>query len=147
MLRRNIDTHIGLVNGAIGTVTSIKTHHIAVQFDHTHEPYHVEKVKSMFMVMKNMYVHRKQFPLIVAFAVTIHKYQGLSLDCAMINLSDQVFCDGMAYVALYRVKQLENLHLIACTEKSINISSTKLIVYDRHIALICHSTQFLVLQI
>jgi len=54
------------------------------------------------MVMKNFYVYRKQFPLILAYAVTIHKCQGLSLDCAIIDLSNQVFTAGMAYVALSR---------------------------------------------
>ena len=33
MLRRNIDTNIGLVNGALGTMVSIKAYHIAVLFD------------------------------------------------------------------------------------------------------------------
>ena len=97
-LRRNIDTRTGLVNGAVGTVIAIKAHHITVQFDGRHEPYHVERVKSRFMVMKKMYVHRKQFPLILAFAVTVHKCQGLSLDCAIMDLSDQVFCLGMVYI-------------------------------------------------
>ena len=41
----------------------------------------------------------------------------------MMDLSDQVFCDGMAYVALSRVKQLENLHLIAFTSQSIKVST------------------------
>ena len=104
MLRRNIDTTIGLVNGVLGTVVSIKAHHIAVRFDNIPEPYRVEKVKSKFMVLKKIFVYRKQFPLILAFAVTIHKCQGLSLDCAMMELSDQVFSPGMAYVALSRVK-------------------------------------------
>ena len=62
MLRRNIDTRTGLVNGAVGTVIAIKAHHIIVQFDGRHEPYHVERVKSRFMIMKKMYVHRRQFP-------------------------------------------------------------------------------------
>ena len=63
--------------------------------------------------MKKIFVFRKQFPLILAFAVTIHKCQGLSLDRAMMDLSGEVFSPGMAYVALSRVKRLENLHLIA----------------------------------
>ena len=123
MLRRNIDTTIGLANGALGTVVSIKAHHIAVRFDNIPEPYRVEKVKSKFMVLKKIFVYRKQFPLILAFAVTIHKCQGLSLDCAMMELSDQVFSPGMAYVALSRVKQLENLHLIAFKPQSVMVSS------------------------
>ena len=63
------------------------------------------------MLMKNMYIHRKQYPLILAFAITIHKCQGLSLDTAIIDLS-QVFGDDMAYVALSHVHTLSGLHLI-----------------------------------
>ena len=64
------------------------------------------------MLMKNMYIHRKQYPLILAFVITIHKCQGLSLDTAIIDLSQEVFGDGMAYVALSRVRTLSGLHLI-----------------------------------
>ena len=52
------------------------------------------------MVMNNLTVYRKQYPLILAYAVTIHKCQGLSLDCAIVDLSDRMFAAGMAYVAL-----------------------------------------------
>ena len=102
MLRHNIDTEAGLVNGAIGTALSISVNRVTVQIDRISEPYDVEMVRSRFMVIKKFYVYRKQFPLILAYAVTIHKCQGLSLD-AIIDLSDQVFSAGMAYVALSRV--------------------------------------------
>ena len=87
MLRQNIDTSAGLVNGAIGTVRAIAKRHVCVQFDHMTEPYNVENVGS---IMKNLYVYRKQYPLISAYAVTIHKCQGLSLHCAIVDLSDSV---------------------------------------------------------
>ena len=122
MLRRNIDTRSGLVNGAVGTVMAIKAHHISVQFDGMQYPYDVERVNSKFMMMK-MYVHRKQFPLILAFAVIVHKCQGLSLDCAVMDLSNEVFCSGMAYVALSRVKCLDNLYLTAFTREAIKVST------------------------
>ena len=126
MLRRNLDTKAGLVNGAIGTVLSISSSHVTVQFDHVSAPYDVERVKSKFMVMKNFYVYRKQFPLILAYAVTIHKCQGLSLDCAIVDLSDQVFSEGMAYVALSRVRTLEGLFLTAFNPKSLIVSVSSL---------------------
>ena len=65
------------------------------------------------MVMRHLYVYREQFPLILAYALTIHKCQGLSLDCAIDDLSEKVFIAGMAYVALSRVRMLSSSHLIA----------------------------------
>ena len=53
MLRRNIDTKAGLVNGTLGTVLSITAEHVMVQFDHMTTPYDVAVVKSKFMVMTN----------------------------------------------------------------------------------------------
>ena len=122
MLCRKVDTKTGLVNGAIGTVLSITVNHVTVQFEYTIEPYKVEKVKSKFTVMKNFCVYGKQFPLILVFAVTIHKCQDLSLDCTIADLFDEVFCAGMAYIALSRVCFLSGLYLAAFDPKSILVS-------------------------
>ena len=81
------------MNGAIGTVLTISARCISVKFDHSNDPCDIERVKSAFMVMKNYYIYRTQFPLILAYAVTIHKCQGLSLDCAIVDLSSKVFAD------------------------------------------------------
>jgi len=48
MLRRNIDTKHGLVNGALGTITSIAAHTVMVKFDHVEEFYPIEQVRSKF---------------------------------------------------------------------------------------------------
>ena len=57
--------------------------------------------------------------MILAFAVTMHKSQGLSLDNAIIDLSDRVFSPGMAYAALSHVRTLSRVHLTAFEPSSI----------------------------
>ena len=53
----------------------------------------------------------KQFPVILAWATTIHKMQGSSLDQAIMDLGSNVFEAGQIYVGLSRVKSLEGLYL------------------------------------
>ena len=119
MLRSNIDTKAGLVNGAIGTVLAITSKRVSVKFDNIDKPYDVEKVSHKFTILKNFDVFRKQFPLILDFAMTIHKCQGLSPDSAIIDLSDKIFGDGMAYVALSQLRTLSGVHLVDFNPKSI----------------------------
>jgi ATP-dependent DNA helicase PIF1 len=56
-------------------------------------------------------VKRQQIPLKLAYAITIHKAQGATLDCALIDVGGRTFEYGQAYTALSRVKDMESLFI------------------------------------
>lgn len=62
-----------------------------------------------------------QIPLRLAWAITVHKSQGMTLDAARVDLR-KAFVEGMGYVALSRVKNLDNLYLSGINRMSLQIS-------------------------
>ena len=54
---------------------------------------------------------RIQFPVVLAFAMTIHKSQGSTIENAYIDIGDREFSLGLTYVGLSRVKNVKNLFL------------------------------------
>ena len=64
-----------------------------------------------------------QVPLILAWAITIHKAQGASIELAEIDVGNSVFACGQTYVALSRVVSLDGLYLTNFNYKKIKVSS------------------------
>lgn len=62
-----------------------------------------------------------QIPLRLAWAITVHKSQGMTLDSAKIDLR-KAFVEGMGYVALSRVKNLRNLYLSGLNNMALKVS-------------------------
>lgn len=63
-----------------------------------------------------------QFPLILAWAITIHKIQGATLDKAIMDIGDSIFEYGQTYVALSRIKRIEGLYLTALNINKIKVN-------------------------
>ena len=103
MLQKNISVHKGLVNGSMGYLCGFKTLSIGeiasvlVKLDGQELPYEIGKETVRFEALKQMFYRRRQFLLQLAFAITIHKSQGLSLQCAIVDAGSRCFSPGMIY--------------------------------------------------
>jgi hypothetical protein len=71
-----------------------------------------------------------QVPLILAWALTIHKSQGATLDAAEIDVGSGIFECGQTYVALSRVKNLDGLYLTSFDASKIRINRKVKDFYD-----------------
>lgn len=114
MLLTNQDPSAGLVNGSRGVVTGFSSDgYPMVKF--LNGPAYSVKIPpapwSSDSEKEGEGVTREQIPLRLAYALTIHKAQGASLDSALIDVGPSTFEYGQAYVALSRVRSLEALFI------------------------------------
>ena len=144
MLTMNLWPSVGLCNGSAGTVVDIiyKTSHqppdlpiaVIIKFDDYIGPSISNKIPSLVAIAPvtisvysgNSVHERQQLPLKLAWALTIHKSQGLTLPQAWVDIGKSEQTLGITYVALSRVKQLSSLIVEPMTFdrlKSINKSA------------------------
>jgi len=101
----------GLVNGSMGTVVNLTPGEATVRFDDGGTISLGAEVASRVVVNKEEIARRTQIPLRLAWAISIHKSQGMTLDKVFIDCQG-IFESGQVYVALSRVRKKEGLTLV-----------------------------------
>ncbi|MBP7811687.1 MAG: AAA family ATPase [Candidatus Moranbacteria bacterium] len=111
----------GFMNGTLGVVIGFEGgKHWPVVRTHAGDCIVVEPMEWMMMEGDTILAKITQLPLRLAWAMTIHKSQGVSLDAAVMDLS-QAFEFGQGYVALSRVRRLSGVHLIGINERALEV--------------------------
>ena len=104
-----LDSVNPIVNGSQGIIVGFKDGLPLVKFNNIDEPVVVSYYN--WTSEKNKKLAVSQIPLVYAWAITIHKSQGVTLNDAIIDIGKNIFEYGQTYVALSRVKSLDGLYL------------------------------------
>lgn len=116
MCTANLDIENGICNGSQGIIIDFVDKSPKVRFANNIVmtlDYHVWQSE------KYPTISIRQYPLILAWALTIHKIQGTTLQMAEMDIGRDVFAYGQTYVALSRIRSLEGLYLSCFDPKKV----------------------------
>jgi ATP-dependent DNA helicase PIF1 len=124
MLIANLDVTNGLTNGSRGIVKEIKEEGVVVKFINGVE---VTISSYTFEIDDDEYKYtRTVIPLKLAYAISIHKSQSLTVDYILVDVGYKIFCPGQAYVALSRCRNLKSLYISSFLQNKIYPDETAL---------------------
>jgi hypothetical protein len=118
------------VNGTMGRVVDLESFYINVRTN-AGKLINVKEVDWTIEDGGKVRAKISQYPLRLAWAITVHKSQGMSLDEALLNLGE-TFEYGQGYVALSRLRNLEGLYLKSYNGKALRVNEA-ITEYDEKI--------------
>jgi ATP-dependent DNA helicase PIF1 len=127
----NLDMDNEICNGSQGLIVDIfdkdENTIVVVKFSNGHIK-HI--VPHLWQSEEYPTIAVKQYPLCLAWALTIHKIQGATLALAEVDIGESVFEYGQTYVALSRVQTLDGLYLSAFNSERIRANPRVIAFYD-----------------
>ncbi|XP_058775557.1 uncharacterized protein LOC131649819 [Vicia villosa] len=141
MLMRNLDQSDGLCNGTRLIVTRLANHVIEAKIISGKNIGNLFYIPRMSMSPSEspwpFKLIRRQFPIIVSYAMTINKSQGQSLDSVGLYLPSPVFSHGQLYVAISRVTTKSGLKILIHDKENVPCSTTTNVVYKEVFQSLC----------
>ncbi len=126
ILKYNLDVKAGLVNGSRGVVVCIEKESDKV-FVKFRNGIIMPITRYTWELRSPEYVAtRSQIPLILGWALTVHKAQGSTLDFVLCDLGNSIFSPAQSYVALSRVRNLNSLFISDLAETSFQVDQKAL---------------------
>lgn len=129
MCIKNLDLDIGICNGSTGIVIGFNNDNEPIVKFHNNVVKHIKKEKWKSDNIEGFGI--EQIPLVLAWAITIHKAQGATLDLVELDIGNSIFSEGQTYVALSRVKSLDGLYIKSFNPKKITANKKVIEFYKQ----------------
>ena len=117
MLIRNLSVHEGLYNGTRLKISKLFKYNIEAEIltgENVGNKFFIPRITLNTGESSSLpfILYRKQFPLTLAFCMTINKSQGQSFDYVALYIKRKLFLHGQLYVALSRCKNPKNIYIL-----------------------------------
>ncbi|KAL3623920.1 hypothetical protein CASFOL_032736 [Castilleja foliolosa] len=133
MLLRNLNHSIGLCNGTRLVVTRLATHVLECKILTGAKSGEKVLLPRLNLTPSDTKIpfkfQRRQFPIMISYAMTINKCQGQSLSNVGLFLQKPVFSHGQLYVAVSRVTNRKGLRILVCDQDNAALNMTDNVVY------------------
>ena len=129
----------GYVNGTLGTVSGFNETGFPVITLRNNKEIVAEPATWSVEDNSKILAQNKQIPLRLAWAITVHKSQGMTLDAAQVDLS-KCFERGMGYVALSRVRSLSGLRVLGFNDMALKVDEETL-AFDQELKILSEAAR------
>jgi ATP-dependent DNA helicase PIF1 len=127
MVIRNIAVENHLVNGTRGIVVGLLDNIVIIK-DIKGIIHHINYYTDIYKNSKN---NISFMPLKLAYAISIHKSQGASIDCLELDLGEDIFVSGQTYTALSRATNINNIKIINLDKSSFFVNKKIIDFYKK----------------